>query len=71
MKANVGIYDQGTRVLLAIAIAVLYYFKAIEGTVAQILLVVAGIFVLTSLFGFCPLYKLFHINTTGEKHSST
>jgi hypothetical protein len=71
MKANVGIYDQGTRVLLAIAIAVLYYFKVVEGTVAQILLIIAGIFVLTSLFGFCPLYKLFHINTTEEKHSST
>jgi hypothetical protein len=69
MKANVGIYDQGTRLLLAITIAALYYFKVIEGTAAEILLVVAGIFVLTSLFGFCPLYKLFHINTT-EKQSS-
>jgi hypothetical protein len=70
MKANVGIYDQGTRTLLAIAIAALYYFKVIEGTVAQVLLIVAGMFVLTSLFGFCPFYKLFHINTT-EEHSST
>ena len=71
MKANVGIYDQGTRVLVAIAITVLYYFNVIEGTFAHVLLIVAGIFVLTSLFGFCPLYKLFHINTTEEKHSST
>jgi hypothetical protein len=71
MKANVGIYDQGTRTLLAIAIAALYYFGAIEGTVGQILLIIAGILVLTSLFGFCPLYKLFHVNTTEEKHSST
>jgi Inner membrane protein YgaP-like, transmembrane domain len=67
MKANVGIYDQGTRVLLAIAIAVLYYFNVIDGVAA---LIVAGVLVLTSLFGFCPLYKLFHINTE-EKHSST
>ncbi len=69
MKANVGIYDQGTRTLLAITIAALYYFRVIEGTVAQVLLIIAGIFVLTSLFGFCPLYKLFHINTT--EHSRT
>jgi len=68
MKANVGIYDQGTRVLLAIAIAVLYYFNVIDGVAA---LIVAGVLVLTSLFGFCPLYKLFHINTSEEKHSST
>jgi len=67
MKANVGIYDQGTRILLAIAIAVLYYFNVIDGIAA---LIIAGVLVLTSLFGFCPLYKLFHINTE-EKHSST
>lgn len=70
MKANVGIYDQGIRTLLAIAIAALYYFKVIEGTAAQVLLILAGIFVLTSLFSFCPLYKILHINTA-EKHSST
>ncbi len=70
MKANVGIYDQGLRTLLAIAIAALYYFKVIEGTLGGVLLIVAGIFVLTSLFGFCPLYKLLHINTA-EEHSST
>jgi hypothetical protein len=68
MKTNVGIYDQAVRTLLAIAIAALYYFKVIDGTAAQALLIVAGIFVLTSLFGFCPLYKLFHINTA-ERHS--
>jgi len=70
MKANVGIYDQGVRTLLAIAIAALYYFKVIDGVVAQVLLIIAGIFVLTSLFGFCPLYKLLHINTA-HHHSST
>jgi len=67
MKANVGIYDQGTRILLAIAIAVLYYFNVIDGIGA---LIVAGVLVVTSLFGFCPLYKLLHISTE-EKHSST
>jgi hypothetical protein len=71
MKANVGVYDEGVRILLAIAIAALYYFKVIEGVTAQVLLVIAGILVLTSLFGFCPLYKLFHINTAEKHHSST
>jgi hypothetical protein len=70
MKTNVGIYDQGIRTLLAIAIVVLYYFKIIDGLLAQVLLIIAGIFVLTSLFGICPLYKLLHINTA-EEHSST
>ena len=71
MKANVGIYDQGIRTILAIAIAALYYFKVVDGVVAQVLLIIAGIFVLTSLFGICPLYKLFHIDTAHHKHSST
>jgi len=71
MKANVGIYDQGVRTLLAIAIAALYYFKFIQGTAAQVFLVIAGVLVITSLFGFCPLYKLFHINTAETHHSST
>jgi len=70
MKANVGLYDQGIRTLLAIAIAALYYFQVIDGIVAQLLLIIAGVLVLTSLFGICPLYKLFHINTA-EKHSSS
>lgn len=71
MKANVGVYDEAVRILLAITIAALYYFKIIEGTAAQVLLVIAGILVLTSLFGFCPLYKLFHINTAERHHSGT
>lgn len=70
MKTNVGIYDQALRTLLAVAIAALFYFKAIEGTTAQVLLVIAGVLVLTSLFGFCPIYKLFHIDTAHHKHSS-
>ena len=70
MKTNVGLYDQTGRVLLGIAIAALYYFKVVEGTTAQVLLILAGLLVLTSLFGFCPLYKLFHIDTA-HTHSNT
>ena len=70
MKANVGVYDQGVRILLAIAIAALFYFRIVEGTVAQVLLIIAGVLVLTSLFSFCSLYKLFQIDTA-HTHSST
>jgi hypothetical protein len=70
MKTNVGIYDQAVRTLLAIAVVMLYYFSLVDGTIAQVLLILAAVLVLSSLFGFCPLYKLFHINTA-ERHSST
>jgi len=58
-----GTVDRLLRVLVAIAIIILYYFGIISGTLAVILLVVAGIFILTSFISFCPLYALFGIKT--------
>ena len=63
MKKNMGTIDRLLRVLVAIAIFILYYFGTISGTLAIILLVVAGIFILTSFISFCPLYALFGIKT--------
>jgi len=63
MKRNMGNADKGIRIVAAIAIALLYYFNVIEGTLAYLLMAVAVIFLLTSLINFCPLYKVFGINT--------
>ena len=67
MKTNVGLYDQAGRVLLAIAIAALYYFKVVEATTAQVLLILAGLLVLTSylVFALCTNYfiLILHIRT--------
>ncbi|MCK0177866.1 DUF2892 domain-containing protein [Flavobacteriaceae bacterium S0862] len=63
MKRNMGNADKGIRIVAAIAIALLYYFNVIEGTLAYVLMAVAVIFLLTSLINFCPLYKVFGINT--------
>ncbi|HAL82103.1 MAG TPA: DUF2892 domain-containing protein [Mucilaginibacter sp.] len=63
MKKNMGTIDRLLRVLVAIAIIILYYFGTISGTLAVILLVVAGVFILTSFISFCPLYTLFGIKT--------
>lgn len=67
MKKNMGILDRCIRVLLAIAIAVLYLTGAISGGWAIVLGVIAVIFVVTSLIGFCPAYVLFNISTIGKK----
>ena len=56
MKKNMGNLDRAIRLLLMVAIAVLYYTGVISGTLAIVLGVVAGIFLLTSLVSFCPLY---------------
>ena len=58
-----GSADRIIRVVVAAIIALLYYYGIISGTLGVILLVVAGVFVLTSLFGFCPLYALFGMST--------
>ncbi|GAA4944276.1 hypothetical protein GCM10023314_16600 [Algibacter agarivorans] len=67
MKKNMGTLDKGIRLVIAIAIALLYYFNIISGTLAYILMAVAIIFLLTSFINFCPLYTLFGINTCKVK----
>jgi len=63
MKKNMGNTDKGIRILVAISVALLYYFNVIEGTLAYVLLGLATVFLLTSLISFCPLYVPFGIRT--------
>lgn len=63
MKKNMGLVDSVVRVLIAITIAGLYFGNLISGTTAIILLIVAGVLVLTSFISFCPLYLPFGIST--------
>jgi len=67
MKKNMGSIDRIFRVIVAAVIAVLYFTHVITGTLGIILLALGGIFVLTSLVGFCPLYLPFGINTCKTK----
>jgi hypothetical protein len=63
MKKNMGNIDKIIRVLLAAVVAVLYFTGIVTGTLGIVLLVLAGVFVLTSLISFCPLYAPLGINT--------
>ena len=67
MKKNMGIADRVIRVLIAIVIGILYYTGILTGTLGIVLLVLAGVFVLTSLVGLCPLYAPFGIKTCSAK----
>lgn len=67
MKKNMGTADKIVRVILAAVIAVLYFTKVIPGTLGIILLILAIVFLLTSLVSFCPLYAPFKISTLKEK----
>lgn len=63
MKKNMSSADRIIRVLLAAVFAVLYFTGTVTGTLGLVLLVLGGVFVLTSLIGFCPLYAIFGIST--------
>ncbi len=63
MKANMGSIDRIARIIIAIVIGILFYQGIISGVVGIVLLVLAGVFVLTSLISFCPLYAPFRLST--------
>ena len=67
MKKNMGNADKIIRLMVAAVIAVLFYMEIIGGTLGIVLLVVAGIFVMTSFISFCPLYTLFGLKTCPRK----
>ncbi|MEO5500759.1 MAG: DUF2892 domain-containing protein [Ginsengibacter sp.] len=70
MKANMGVIDKSVRIAAAVVIAILYYTHVINGTAAIILLMIAGIFIITSFISFCPVYYLFGISTKKKTQQS-
>ena len=67
MKANIGTIDKAARILVAMVIIGLYSGDVITGTLSIVLLVLAAVFILTSVVGFCPLYLPLGINTCKKK----
>jgi len=67
MKSNLGSADKAIRIVLASVFAGLYITKLVEGTVGLALLVLGGVFLLTSVISFCPLYTLLGMNTSEKK----
>lgn len=67
MKTNMGLVDRIIRILVAVSIGVLYVTHQISGTLAAVLLTLAGVFIITSFLSFCPLYRPFGISTQKKK----
>lgn len=55
--------DRLVRIVLAIIFVALYYTGVLPGTAGLVLSILGGVFVLTSLISFCPLYALFGLST--------
>ena len=63
MKKNMGTADRVIRTMAAVVIALLYYLDVIPGVLGIVLLVLAGILLLTSFVSFCPIYAPFGWST--------
>jgi len=63
MTRNMGNSDRIIRPLIAVILAALVLTGQITGTWAIVVAIAAAIFLVTSLVGFCPLYRLLGMNT--------
>lgn len=61
MQINEGTVDRVIRVIVALVAG--FLALSASGAAATILWIVAAILLITGVVGFCPLYRLFGINT--------
>ena len=63
MKRNMSNTDRIVRVVISALFAYLYFSGIVTGTLGIVLLVLAGVFTLTAVIAFCPLYAPFKLST--------
>ncbi len=63
MKLNMGSWDRIIRLLVTIMVVVLLIAGVLKGALAVILGIIAIVFFVTSVVGFCPLYVVFGVST--------
>lgn len=69
MNKNVGSTDKIVRIILAAIFAALYFTGTVTGTLGLVLLVLGGIFVVTSLISWCPIYAIVGLRTCPAEKS--
>nr|WP_294847413.1 DUF2892 domain-containing protein [uncultured Sphingomonas sp.] len=67
MKTNVGRFDRGFRVAVAVVIAILLVTHVLTGAAAFFAAIIALILVITSLIGYCPAYAVIGVNSCGKR----
>lgn len=63
MKRNMSNTDRIIRVVLAAVFAYLYFGGIVTGALGIVLVGLGGVFLLTSIVAFCPLYAPFRLST--------
>ena len=67
MKTNLGSADRILRIIIAVAIFILYFTNIITGTLGIVLMVAGVVLALTGFISFCPLYYMLGIRTNEKK----
>lgn len=63
MKRNLSKIDRIVRVVLAALFAYLYFSGNVTGALGIVLVALGGVFLLTAIVAFCPLYAPFKFST--------
>jgi hypothetical protein len=63
MKMNMGYFDRIVRGLIAISLIALNIKGIVFGGLAVAAVIIAVVFILTSVLGFCPIYAIFGISS--------
>ena len=63
MKRNMSNTDRIARLVISALFAYRYFGGIVTGTLGIVLLVLAGVFTLTAIMAFCPLYAPFKLST--------
>ena len=63
MTKNMSKTDGIVRIIVALAIAMLWYTGVVSGVLLIVLGAVAAIFIITGFINFCPLYAALKIRT--------
>jgi hypothetical protein len=63
MTINMHQVDRVVRAVIAVAVLLAWVLGWIGGAFAIVLGVIAAVFLLTSVTGFCPLYRLLGLST--------
>ncbi len=66
MTKNMGSADRIIRVVLALVFVGLIATSTVSGWLAIVLGILAAVFVVTALIGFCPLYMPLRLSTRKE-----
>lgn len=70
MKRNMGFADRAIRITIALVIGILFFTEIVTGTLGILLLIFAGVLLLTSIISICPLYLLFGIKTCTKRQTN-